>query len=164
MTTDRTAADPTADPHLLDLTEVPTAVVHSRVAEGELRDFFDKSFRTLPEVIAVQEAMIQGPAFGLYREAADGLVDVEVGFPVDRRIQPDRDVTPSRLPAGKVARIVHVGAFDGLSGTWDRLRSWIGTHGLTPGPVRWEVYLIRPNPQMDPSDLRTELNWPVLRA
>ncbi|MEU2031376.1 hypothetical protein [Nocardia amamiensis] len=82
MTTDRTAADP----HLLDLAEVTTAVVHGRVAVGELREFFDRSFRTLPEVIAAQAAIIEGPAFGLYREASDGLVDVEVGFPVDRRI------------------------------------------------------------------------------
>ncbi|WP_051023369.1 GyrI-like domain-containing protein [Nocardia pneumoniae] len=164
MTTGRITADLTADPHLLDLTEVTTAVVHGRVAVGELREFFDMSFRTLPEVIGAQEAMIEGPAFGLYREASDGSVDIEVGFPVDRRIRLDRDVTPGRLPAGQVARIVHAGAFDGLSATWDRLRSWIGAHGLTPGPVRWEVYITRPTPQMDPSELRTELNWPVLPA
>jgi hypothetical protein len=27
--------------------------------------------------------------------------------------------------------------------------------------VMWEVYLTEPSPEMDPADLRTELNWPV---
>lgn len=57
--------------------------------------------------------------------------------------------------------MVHFGAFDELGASWERLRSWIGEHGLTPGPVMWEFYLTEPSPEMDPRDLRTELNWPV---
>lgn len=35
--------------------------------------------------------------------------------------------------------------------------------GALPGgrEVTWEVYVTEPSPDMDPADLRTELNWPV---
>jgi effector-binding domain-containing protein len=60
-----------------------------------------------------------------------------------------------------VARVVHAGSFDGLSEAWQRLGAWIGEQGLEPSDDYWEVYLTEPSPDMDPADLRTELNWPV---
>ncbi|WP_039798094.1 GyrI-like domain-containing protein [Nocardia araoensis] len=159
--TDDVAAASTADPELLDVPEVTTAVVRDRVAAAGLRDFFDRSFRILPEVIAGQGAAIEGPAFCVYRKDSDAALDLEVGFAVDRCLRPERDVEAGCLPAGRVARIVHAGGFDGLAAAWERLESWIVGQGLTAGPLRWEVYLTRPAPDMDPAELRTELNWPV---
>jgi effector-binding domain-containing protein len=87
--------------------------------------------------------------------------DLEVGFPTDRPVTAVGGVTASSLPAGRVVRSVHHGSFDGLPQAWERLATWIADQGLTPsGPV-WEVYLTEPRPDMDPADLRTELNWPV---
>ncbi|MGQ4618680.1 GyrI-like domain-containing protein [Nocardia sp. R7R-8] len=159
--TDDLAAASTADPELLDVPEVTTAVVRDRVAAAGLRDFFDRSFRILPEVVAGQGATIEGPAFCVYRTDSDAALELEVGFAVDRSLRPERDVRTGCLPAGRVARIVHAGGFEGLAAAWERLRSWIDGQGLTAGPLRWEVYLIRPTPDMDPAELRTELNWPV---
>ncbi|MEU7628380.1 GyrI-like domain-containing protein [Nocardia sp. NPDC049220] len=149
------------DPDLVDAVEATTAVVRGTVAPSELRDFFDTSFRVLSEVVAAQEAVIGGGAFGLYRGVSGGLIDLEVGFPVDRVVRPERGVIAGSLPGGRVARVVHLGGFDGLSTAWDRLRSWIDERDCLPGPVRWEVYHTRPAPDMDPADLRTELNWLV---
>jgi effector-binding domain-containing protein len=41
------------------------------------------------------------------------------------------------------------------------LRGWIEAQGLRAGETFWEVYLTQPTPDMDPGELRTELNWPV---
>ncbi|MBF6468344.1 GyrI-like domain-containing protein [Nocardia beijingensis] len=105
---------------------------------------------------------IAGPVFCLYRVESAAASDLEVGFPVDRAVRPERDVTAGCLPAGRVARTVPAGGFDALSAAWENLRSWIAEQELTPGALRWEVYLTRPAPEMDPAELRTELNWPVL--
>ena len=45
----------------------------------------------------------------------------------------------------------------------ERLAAWMGEQGLTPGPVLWEVYVTEPSPDMDPADLRSELNWLLRR-
>lgn len=159
MTDDPAAS--TADPELLDVPEVTAAVIRDRVTPAELRDFFDRSFRILPEIVAGQGARIEGPAFCVYREESDAALDLEVGFAVDRGLRAERGVRAGCLPAGRVARIVHAGGFDGLAAAWADLRSWIEGQGLAAGPLRWEVYSTRPAPDMDPAELRTELNWPV---
>ena len=61
-------------------------------------------------------------------------------------------------PAASLA-LVHLGSYDKLVASWERLGAWMGEQGLTPGPLLWEVYVTEPSPDMDPADLRSELNW-----
>jgi effector-binding domain-containing protein len=136
-------------------------VVRGTVAAEEITDFFDRSFSVLAEAIAAQGVAPTGPAFGLYRGIPDATIDVAVGFPTNRAIEPDGSAEAGELPGGRVARVLHAGGFDGLGEAWQRLGGWIAEQGLTPSETYWEVYLTEPSPDMDPADLRTELNWPV---
>lgn len=149
------------EPVLIDTADTPLAIVHGRIAPDRLRDFFDRSFGLLPDVILGQGARITGPALCRYGSASAESVELAVGFPVDRTVAAAGEVRPANLPAARTARLVHHGAFDGLDKSWDRLRTWIGGQGLAPGDIRWEVYLTEPHPDMDPDELRTELNWTV---
>jgi effector-binding domain-containing protein len=151
-----------SEPEIVVLEETTTAVIRAVVPMAELPNFFDRSFTTLFGVVAAQGVAPAGAAFGLYRGEPADPVDLEVGFATDRPVRPDGEVEPGSLPAGRVARLIHVGGFDGLGSSWQQLRSWIVEQGLIPGGVLWEVYLVEPSPDMDPADLRTELNWPVV--
>ena len=144
---------------LVPVQAVTTAVVKGTVATKDLTSFFDDSFRVLGTVLAHQSVTSTGPAFACYQGRVDETAVLEVGFPTDRAIEPEGSAEAGTLPAGRVARTVHAGSFDTLSETWQRLESWITDHGLTPSEVFWEVYLTEPIPDMDPADLRTELNW-----
>lgn len=150
-----------SQPELVTIDSATTAVVRDTVPTDELPSFFDSSFRTLAETISTQKIVLVSPAFGLYYGPPGETVDLEVGFVTDRTIQPEGDVVSSSLPGGRVARLVHSGAFDGLGASWERLQAWIQEQGLTSGSVMWEYYLTEPSPDMDPRDLRTELNRPV---
>jgi effector-binding domain-containing protein len=150
--------DAPAEPGLVTVEEVPTAVVRGEVPAGELAGFFDGAFQRLPRVLADQGVRPVSAAFGLYRRPPAATVDVEVGFVVDRAVRPDGDVVPGVLPGGRVARSVHTGGFDGLGDSWRRLVAWTQERGLAPGDVFWEVYLTRPSPDTDPAGLRTELD------
>lgn len=149
------------EPELVDVPPATTAVICGTVAMGELADFFDRSFSRLAPAIAGQGVSIAGPAFALYHGQPGATADLEVGFATDRAVRTDGDVRAGSLPGGPVARLVHRGAYDRLGESWGRLRAWIEAHGLTPGHDLWEVYVTEPSPEMDPADLRTELNWPL---
>jgi len=149
------------EPTLVDVEEIPTAVVRGEIAMDELASFFDDSFSRLAPSVAAQGVAIVGPAFALYHGRPGPVANLEAGFATAASIEPDGDVVPSRLPAGRVARVVHEGSFDELGASWTRLAEWIAAAGLTPGEDFWEVYVTEPSPDMDPADLRTELNWPV---
>ncbi|WP_330180437.1 GyrI-like domain-containing protein [Nocardia sp. NBC_01503] len=151
----------TAVPELVTLDPVVTAAVHAVVPLAGLRDFFDASFGALGGAIATQRLDVKGPAFGLYRGAGGDPLDVEVGFATGGPVEPTGEVIASSLPGGQVARVIHLGGFDGLTSSWNELQKWIEAQGLTPADQRWEVYLTQPSPEMNPDDLRTELNWPI---
>ena len=148
-------------PELVTVRPVTTAVVRGTISSEEVTDFFDRSFGVLGGALAAQGVTPTGPAYALYRRVPDETMDLEVGFPVDRAIEPDGAAEAGERPGGQVARLVYAGSFDGLTDAWQRLGRWIGEQGLTPGEPFWEVYLTEPSPDMDPADLRTELNWPV---
>jgi effector-binding domain-containing protein len=151
-----------SEPEIVELSEMPTAVIRGLVPAEELPSFYDRSFPALFRAAQAQGVSPVSAAFGLYRGQPTDTVDLEVGFVTDRTIRPDGDVVPSTLPAARVARRVHAGGFDGLGVSWEGLRTWMAEQGLTPGPVFWEVYLTEAAPDMDPADLRTELNWPIV--
>lgn len=148
-------------PQLITATPTTTAVVRAVVPMSELPAFYDRAFGALPQAITAQDVAILGPAFGLYHGIPGETADLEAGFPTDRSVQTDGEVTASGLPGGRVARTVHVGSFDELGPAWQHLSEWIAEQGLQPGDTFWEVYLTEPTPETDPRDLRTELNWSV---
>lgn len=145
----------------MHLDPATTAVVRGVVPMAGLRDFFDASFGVLARVVEAQRITTLSPAFGLYHGSPGETLDLEVGFVTDRTVRPEAGAVAGSLPGGRVARLTHFGSFDGLGSSWERLRSWIRARGLSAGEDRWETYVTRPSPDMDPRDLRTELNWPV---
>ena len=151
----------TGEPQLITTEAAVTAVVRGVVPAPELPAFYDRAFGVLPRTVAAQGVTVVGPAFGLYHGLPGEHFDLEAGFPTDRAVQAEGEVLAGELPGGRVARSVHAGSFDGLGAAWQRLGEWITAQGLTPGGTFWEVYLTEPTPDMDPADLRTELNWPV---
>ena len=72
-----------------------------------------------------------------------------------------RRIAASELPAGDVAVISHLGAYDGLGQAWGRLMGSVGAMGRTPGTPFWESYVTEPSPNMDPATLRTDLFCPA---
>ena len=152
---------PEAVPELVTVEPAVTAVISGVIGMDELTAFFDRSFSQIPQAVGAQQITIAGPALALYNGVPDSTVDLEVGFVTDREVEPDGDVVASALPGGRVARLVHHGSFDTLGGSWGRLQAWIVEQGLTPSDALWEVYVTEPSPEMDPNDLRTELNWLV---
>lgn len=151
----------TDGPELTDLDETTTAVVRDVVPMTGLAAFFDRSFSAIPAALAAQGVEPTGPAFARYRSIADGQADLEVGFPVATPIEPANGVEVGSIPGGRVARLVHHGAYDQLGDSWERLRAWMADNGHVPGSWFVEIYTTQPSPEMDPADLRTELLRPL---
>ena len=151
----------TNEPEVVSLDPATTATIRDVVATDELPAFFDRAFSTLSELLTAQGISITGPAFSLYHNHPSDTADVEVGFTTDRAIEPSGGAGPGSLPEGRVARVVHEGGYDELAAAWDRLGTWMSEQGLRFRLPFWEVYLTEPSPDMDPGDLRTELNHPV---
>lgn len=151
------------EPEVVTVVPAVTASIRDVVAVDGLATFFDTSFSTITGVTAAQGVRVTGPAFALYHDHPSTTTDVEVGFPTDRAVEPANGVAAGSLPGGRVARTVHAGSYDELSSAWEELATWMSEHGHGFGMPFWEVYLTEPSPDMEPADLRTELNHPIAR-
>jgi effector-binding domain-containing protein len=147
------------EPEVVEFGGATTAVIRAVVPMTGIASFFDTSFSSLATAIAEQAVAVTGPAFALYHGPPTDVADLEVGFTTDRAVEAAGDVAAGTLPPGRVARLVHLGGYDTLGSSWQRLGAWMGERRLTPGPLQWEVYVTEPSPEMDPADLRSELNW-----
>jgi effector-binding domain-containing protein len=65
---------------------------------------------------------------------------MEVGVEVDRDFQPVGDVSPSQLPAGRVAAAMHTTGYADMGATYEAIAAWCTENGHTLAGPRWETY------------------------
>ncbi|MEW6225424.1 MAG: GyrI-like domain-containing protein [Chloroflexota bacterium] len=104
---------------------------------------------------------VSGPPFARYLELAPDRIVAEIGFPVLRPAPHVGRIFPGQLPGGRVATILHVGPYDGLADTYDKLERWLGEAGATAAGPMWEVYWSDPAAEPDPSTWRTMIHVPL---
>lgn len=154
------SSDPNT-PEIVAVDAATTAFIHGVVPMTEIREFFDRAYPTLGRVLGEQGVNATG-AYALYHGMPTDSFDLDVGLLTDRPVAASADVQSGTLPAGRVARVIHVGNYDRLGQSWGALGAWVAESGHRPGNDVWEVYLTEPGPDVDPEAMRTELNWPLL--
>lgn len=126
-----------SDVEVLRTPERITAVVKATTDFPNLattiRRTLDQVYAFLPTV----DLKPWGHNIVLYR---DMVMNVEVGVEVPRRFTPSGPVVCSVLPAGEVARTVHVGPYTRMREGYDRLNAWLAANGRPMRGPNWEVY------------------------
>lgn len=130
---------------------------------SEMRDIFDSTFDAMGKLIESGAIAPNGPAFSLHHRLPTDSVTMDVGLPVasplEEPVVTESGVVlePSVIPAGTIARMSHIGSFDGLPTAWSEFMEAIAAAGKEPQLPFWEVYVTEPTPDMDPATLRTDL-------
>jgi effector-binding domain-containing protein len=152
-----------SEPETVQRDAMTLAVRRVTITVAGIKDFFDAVYSDVARVVAAQGATPTGPPLACYYryDPAADVVDVAAGFPVDRAVTEQDGVGPLVLDAGRVARIEHVGGYDGLGATHGRLLAWASENGLHTGVPFCETYLTEPTPDADPADMRTRVEYPV---
>lgn len=55
---------------------------------------------------------------------------------------------------------MHVGPYDALGETYERMAEWMRAQAIMPGDVMWESYLTEPRTD-DPEATRTSITWSI---
>ena len=157
------------EPRIVELNARPTVAVRVHGAANDIAGLFRDN---LPRAFAKASALgatLASPAFGRYHQFSPEDVDVEIGVGVDATsdgLTPLAECEPgeigaSELPGGTVAIATHLGPYNTLSETYDRLHEWIHQQNREEGPGPWESYVDDPAVVKDHSMLRTEVVWPL---
>ena len=142
----------------------PTAVVRATIPIGEIPKFLGHAYEAVMQAMNAQGLTPVGEPFAYYLGAPTTTVELEAGFPIIAPCAPTGEVTPSELPGGTLAFAVHVGPYETMVETYNRLMNWMTAQGLVAGEGMWENYLSDPSQEPDASKWRTQIFWPVSRV
>lgn len=134
---------------------------HSSVAQ--LPAFFGAAYGEIFRLLGELGVRPAGPGFAIYHDPdfREEDVDLEVGVPVAETVESTGRVVGRTLPGGPIAYTVHAGPYELIGPAYRALAGWVQEHGHeTSGPPR-EVYLVAIDQVKDPSELRTEIDWPI---
>jgi effector-binding domain-containing protein len=146
------------------ITELPERHVATIRAKVKLSQIGGTLAVVIPEVmghLAQCGVMPQGPPFTRYHSFDGDQIDLEAGFPVPEPIEETDRIKARVLPTGKVARTWHIGHYNKLGETYQRIEDWLAENGIESRDVRWEVYWTDPGRERDPSKWRTQVFWAI---
>ncbi|MBN9361406.1 MULTISPECIES: GyrI-like domain-containing protein [unclassified Devosia] len=112
-------------------------------------------------------APVGAPFFSYLEMPEEGPLVMEVGFPTATLLTGDARVRTGTIPAGRFARLIHTGPYDGLYEANVALGEWLGKQGIahpmpeqSPGAydaALLEIYETDPATEPDPQKWKTEV-------
>ncbi len=149
-------------PRIVETEAQMAAVIHLTIPREEPQDVMGPALQEVIDVVTAQGITPAGPWFTHHLRLVPEVFDFELGVPVSTPVIAEGRVKPGSLPAGRVARTVYHGDYEGLGAAWAEFDAWIVAQGYTPGSDVWERYLTGPDTSPEPGDWRTELNRPLV--
>lgn len=91
----------------------------------------------------------------------------EKGFRIDAAIPVERsdvltagNVRWGQSPSGRAVRLIHLGSYEDMAPSYEKLAAYMAVHGLVEGKISWEHYISDPI-ETDPAGLRTHIYFLV---
>jgi effector-binding domain-containing protein len=126
----------------IDLTPTPLLVVSETAAPDAIGKAYADGFDQIGKFMAQNKLHQAGVPVGIGGEMAAGNFKFDAGIPVDRGDVASSDgVRVTQSYAGKALKATHVGAYEKLPQTQEKLHAYIAAHGyVQKGPiVSWYV-------------------------
>ncbi len=105
-----------------------------------------------------------GPPLSIYYDFGAEEIKYGVAFPIaaadKQKLDGRDDVNVSETYAGGALKLVHVGPYDTLVESYNKMMAHLDSEGLAPSGPTWEVYMNDPA-TTPPADLITEIYFPL---
>lgn len=127
---------PSYQVRVLDLPNVPVAVIRRIASAGELS-------KVVPELCGVVWTAVRGQGVAAGRHVAiywNGDIRLEVGVELEGPFVEQEPVIRSATPAGPAAVVTHLGPYNQLGAAHDAVRTWCAANGHRLAGPNWEIY------------------------
>ena len=146
---------------LRQTTEQHTAAIRMTRSMTHIGAAMGEAFPKIYHAVVSAGMEPSGEPLARYFDLAEGESSTfECAVPVPGPFSATGEVVPSTIGGGPAAFAVHVGPYDSIGETWQKLMAWVTEQGKTPAGPFWEIYLDDPE-EVDVSELKTELYIPV---
>ncbi len=139
----------------------PTLSIRTRTAAENLPQVLGKAFGDIAQyVMGELGEQFAGPPFTAYYNMDMQNLDVEMGFPVPKKLSSKGDIQSCEIPAGKMATCLYTGPYSEMEPVYNALSKWMQDNGYEATGVAYEIYLNDPS-QTPPEELKTQIMFPL---
>ena len=134
----------------------PSMSIRTRASVQDLPQVLGKSYGAIAQYVGELGAYPAGPPFVVYYNMDMQNLDIEIGFPVSKKLPDKAEIKPSEIPAGKYASCLYTGPYNEIEPAYNALTQYMNDNGYESTGIAIEVYLNDPS-QTPPQDLKTEI-------
>jgi effector-binding domain-containing protein len=145
---------------ILERQDTPTLSVRTRTSLGELPRAMQRAYASIFQYLMEMGEEVTGPPYTAYYNMDMEDLDVEMGFPVSRKLPNKKDIQASSVPGGRYATCLHRGAYSDLQRAYSALSRWIGEKEYEVTGIVYEFYLNDPS-ETPPDKLETRILFPL---
>lgn len=146
------------DPHFENLDAWVSAGIRQTVPMAGLPAAFGSTYEKVAAAVAEAGGRVVGPAYGEYFGVPTDVVDVEIGFGIDRALDVP-GVSIVERPVTRAVVATHVVPYETLQDSYAELMPWLELEQAELGESMFEWYLT--GPETDPSAMVTKLVFPL---
>jgi len=137
-----------------------TLSIRTRASVQELPQVFGNAFCAIAQYLGDLGEQPAGPPFAAYYNMDMQNLDVEIGFPVSKKLSDKNDIKASEIPSGKIATCLYTGPYGEMEPAYNEIMQWVKDNGLEVTGVAYEMYLNDPG-QTSPQELQTQIVFPL---
>ncbi|MCD1294066.1 AraC family transcriptional regulator [Methanocella sp. CWC-04] len=139
----------------------PVLSIRARTSVRNLPQVLGNGYGSIIQYICELGENPVGPPFTAYYNMDMENLDIELGFPVAKKLPGKGDINPGEIPGGKLGTCLYTGPYgDEMCHAYGALTNFIIDKGYEPTGVAYEMYLNDPT-VTPPSELQTLIVFPL---
>jgi len=154
------AADAPLDVQIKDVKKQSTLSLKKKIKRAEIGAALGQIYGVIGAYLGTKNIQPLAAPFAVYKKSGADEFDVLAGFVVPDGTKGDGEIAAGELHAGTTAFAVHVGPYDKLAETCDKIRAFAKSKGYTDLGENWEFYISDPG-TTKPEELKTEIYVPI---
>lgn len=134
------------------------AGIRQTVPMNELGRVFPEVYQKVAGAVMAAGGQLRGPAYACYFGMPTDVVDVEIGFSIDRELDLD-GMTVTSWPPTQAVVGTHLGPYDRLAESYEEIGAWMEQQDIALTDFMWEFY--DSPPDVDQTKAVTRMVFPL---
>lgn len=130
--------------------------IRTRTSVQDIPQVMGKFYGEIAQYLGGLGEQPAGPPFAAYYNMDMQNLDVEIGFPVLKKLPDKEDIKISEIPSGKFATCLYTGPYSEIEPAYNELSQWIEDNEYEATGIVYEIYLDDPS-QIPPEELKTQI-------
>ena len=139
-----------------DQSALPVLSIRTRTPVENLPQVLGQGYAAIAQYLGELGQQPAGPPFAGYFNMDMQDLDIEIGFPIARKLPEKGEIKISEIPSGKAATCLYTGPYSDIEPAYNALSRWISDNGHESTGVVYEFYLNDPD-ETSPDELKTQI-------